>query len=330
MEAFQTMSAFFVHDLKNLASTLSLMLKNLPVHFDNPAFRDDALKAVSKSGNRLNELIGCLSELRRGLEVKPVEADLGAVVASALQGLDTARPGAFVKNLQAVPRVMLDPEQVHRVITNLLLNALDRHWRHRRDPGDDGPARRLGFIVRERQWLRHQPRVSRPLLVPSLSTTKKKGMGIGMYHTKMIVEAHQGRIEVESDIAKAPRSACCFPSTSQRRRPEKDRQPWKPMKPPLLIVDDDEDIRSQMKWALMNDYEVFLAEDRVTAISAFRSSGSDVVLLDLGLPPHPADVAEGLATLNELITINSMVKVIITTGQADRRKRRPGHRRRGL
>src|SRR4029453_4303294 len=42
LEAFQTMSAFLIHDLKNAASTLGLMLENLPGHFDNPAFRQDA------------------------------------------------------------------------------------------------------------------------------------------------------------------------------------------------------------------------------------------------------------------------------------------------
>jgi hypothetical protein len=44
LEAFWTMSAFFVHDLKNAAASLNLMLKNLPVHFDDPAFREDAAR----------------------------------------------------------------------------------------------------------------------------------------------------------------------------------------------------------------------------------------------------------------------------------------------
>ncbi len=49
MEAFQTLSAFFVHDLKNLASTLSLTLQNLPVHYDNPEFREDTLRLISRA-----------------------------------------------------------------------------------------------------------------------------------------------------------------------------------------------------------------------------------------------------------------------------------------
>ena len=54
------------------------------------------------------------------------------------------------------------------------------------------------------------------------------------------------------------------------------------MKPKVLIVDDDEEIRSQMKWALLQDYDVLLAEDRPSAIAVFRESRPMVVVLDLG------------------------------------------------
>ncbi|MES1168818.1 MAG: GAF domain-containing protein, partial [Oleiharenicola lentus] len=63
-EAFQTMAAFFVHDLKNAASTLNLMLQNLPDHFDDPAFREDALRGLGKSATHINHLITRLGELR--------------------------------------------------------------------------------------------------------------------------------------------------------------------------------------------------------------------------------------------------------------------------
>lgn len=57
------------------------------------------------------------------------------------------------------------------------------------------------------------------------------------------------------------------------------------MNPKLLVVDDDEEIRTQMKWALAKDYQVSLAEDRASAEDTFRSTRPAVVLLDLGLPP---------------------------------------------
>ena len=90
------------------------------------------------------------------------------------------------------------------------------------------------------------------------------------------------------------------------------------MNPKLLIVDDDEEIRTQMKWALAKDYEVVQAEDRPTAIEAFRSAQPAVVLLDLGLPPHPGNPEEGLATLSDLLALDRSAKIIIITGQGEK------------
>ncbi len=90
------------------------------------------------------------------------------------------------------------------------------------------------------------------------------------------------------------------------------------MKPALLIVEDAEDIRSQMKWALAGDYQVFLAEDRASAVKCFAEQRPLVVLLDLGLPPAIADNSEGLNTLAEILALEAATKVVIASGQADR------------
>jgi two-component system NtrC family response regulator len=89
-------------------------------------------------------------------------------------------------------------------------------------------------------------------------------------------------------------------------------------KPMLLIVDDDEDLRTQMKWALAQDYEVILAEDRQSALKAFQKKKPDVVTLDLGLPPHPASVEEGFAVLSEILTVNPTAKIIVITGRGEK------------
>src|SRR5438105_1174444 len=94
--------------------------------------------------------------------------------------------------------------------------------------------------------------------------------------------------------------------------------PPKSNKPRLLVVDDDEDIRSQMKWALAEDYEVVLAQDRSSAIETFKQNRPLITLLDLGLPPRPNQPDEGLATLPELLAIDPLAKVIIVTGQAEK------------
>ena len=90
------------------------------------------------------------------------------------------------------------------------------------------------------------------------------------------------------------------------------------MKPTLLIVDDDDEIRSQLKWALAEDYEPVLAGDRPAALKAFGEHKPAAVLLDLGLPPRPADPDEGLATLADLLEQDRGVKVIIVTGQGEK------------
>jgi two-component system, NtrC family, response regulator len=90
------------------------------------------------------------------------------------------------------------------------------------------------------------------------------------------------------------------------------------MNPKLLIIDDDEEIRTQMKWALAMDYDVALAENRVGALEQFRALQPMVVLLDLGLPPNPNSAEEGLAILSDLLAINSLVKVVIISGQGEK------------
>jgi len=90
------------------------------------------------------------------------------------------------------------------------------------------------------------------------------------------------------------------------------------MKPKLLVVEDDEAIRSQMKWALAQDYEVFLAEDRPNALEIFIKEGPPVVTLDLGLPPYPGEVKEGFLALGEILSQDSFVKVIVITGQGEK------------
>jgi two-component system, NtrC family, response regulator len=89
-------------------------------------------------------------------------------------------------------------------------------------------------------------------------------------------------------------------------------------KPRLLIIEDDEDLRKQMKWALAEEYEVILAEDRATAAKAFQKKRPDVVTLDLGLPPRPASVEEGLAVLSEILTLSPGIKIVVITGRGEK------------
>jgi len=85
----------------------------------------------------------------------------------------------------------------------------------------------------------------------------------------------------------------------------------------LLIVEDDKGLQSQLRWCF-DDYDVVVSGDRETAIAQLRRHQPSVVLLDLGLPPDPGGVTEGLATLEDILSMQPETKVIIVTGDNDR------------
>ena len=89
-------------------------------------------------------------------------------------------------------------------------------------------------------------------------------------------------------------------------------------RPVLLLVDDDHEIRDQMKWAFASDYELLEASDRSSALAHVRHSMPRLVLLDLGLPPDPDGASEGLAILQGILEVDPMAKVIVVTGNSDR------------
>ena len=88
-------------------------------------------------------------------------------------------------------------------------------------------------------------------------------------------------------------------------------------KPCLLIVEDDEGLQRQLRWAY-DDYEVVSAMDRASAIDALRHYEPAVVTLDLGLPPDADGTSEGFATLAEILALKPDTKVIVASGHGAR------------
>ena len=90
------------------------------------------------------------------------------------------------------------------------------------------------------------------------------------------------------------------------------------MKPGLLIVDDDEEIREQLRWALEDTYAVHLAGSPREALASMKRDRPALVTLDLGLPPRPEAAVEGLALLEALLGVDRLTKVVVLTGNSDR------------
>ena len=88
-------------------------------------------------------------------------------------------------------------------------------------------------------------------------------------------------------------------------------------RPKLLIVEDDQGLQAQLKWAY-EDFDVCVVGDRPSAIAALRAEEPAVVTLDLGLPPDPDGTTEGFAVLREIMMIKPDTKVIVASGHGAR------------
>ncbi len=215
LEAFQAMAAFFVHDLKNAATTLNLMLQNLPAHFDKPEFRADALRGVTKTVDQLNRLINRLTQLRHEVKIELASADVNEVLNRALAGMGQAAGTTLVKETQPLPRIQLDGDQFSKVIANLVLNATEAVTRGGRIR--IATAQQNGWVVLtvdDNGCGMTNDFVSRSLFRP-FQTTKERGLGIGMFQSKMIVEAHGGRIAVASTPGKGTTFNVFLPTSAR-------------------------------------------------------------------------------------------------------------------
>ncbi len=198
LEAFQSMSAFFMHDLKNLASKLSLVTQNLPVYMDNPEFRADALKTISQSVAKINTMSSRLALLSQKLELAFSKTDLNELIAAAVFDAKGYVKIPVLQNLSTVPPLFIDRDQIHKVLENLLMNASDALDQDGEIAVMSGHTDNWAEIsIRDNGCGMSREFIEKSLFRP-FQTTKKQGMGIGLYHCKTIVEAHGGRIEVES------------------------------------------------------------------------------------------------------------------------------------
>jgi putative PEP-CTERM system histidine kinase len=216
MEAFRTMSAFFVHDLKNAAASLNLTLKNLPIHFDNPMFREDALRAVANTAGRIDELIARLGELRQHPQSHKELVDLNRLVNEALEGGGGLEGLAVEREQTPLPAVRADRGQLKSVIVNLLLNARDAIGPGGRiSIGTEARGGRVVLSVADDGCGMTEDFVRDSLFQP-FHSTKKHGLGIGMFQSRMIVEAHGGTIHVDTSPGRGTTFRVSLPPEVER------------------------------------------------------------------------------------------------------------------
>lgn len=86
----------------------------------------------------------------------------------------------------------------------------------------------------------------------------------------------------------------------------------------LLIIEDDLGLQSQLRWCF-DEYKVEIHGDRVNGVAAVRRNPPGVILLDLGLPPDPGGITEGIAAIREILSISPLSRIIVITGDHERK-----------
>jgi putative PEP-CTERM system histidine kinase len=199
MEAMGRLSSFIIHDLKNATSMLSLIAQNAEEHIDNPDFQKDAIKAISNTSGKINTIIEKLKNLPKKTSLNLQDSDLGTCVKTAISELNiNGNTNLSFKEARHV-EARFDREEITKVIINLIVNALDA-TDYEGDievlVDEDGD---MGFVtVTDNGCGMSREFIEKHLFKP-FHTTKKKGLGIGLYQCKTIVEAHSGKLKVDSE-----------------------------------------------------------------------------------------------------------------------------------
>ena len=196
-DAFNRMSAFVVHDLKNLVAQLSLMLKNAERHRDNPEFQRDMLTTVQHVVARMNQLM-----LQLRTEVTPVEKARPTDLEAVVRRVCAAKAGHRAPiELQLSPGVLGlgHEDRLDHVIGHLVQNALDA-------TAESGSVLvRLGredshaVVEVVDTGIGMTPEFVRDRLFKPFETSKPAGMGIGVYESAQYVNALGGQIFIDSE-----------------------------------------------------------------------------------------------------------------------------------
>lgn len=214
-ETYNRLTAFLMHDLKNCAAQLSLVVGNAVKHRHNPEFIDDAIATISNTSERITRLIEQLR--RRGAEARvypPVR--LAEVISLAVERCKGRRPTpSFVNEAQCRCMVAAEREQLATAIEHVLRNAQDATSEAGMvsvDVADAGGHVRL--TVRDDGVGMDEEFVRQQLFRPFHSTKGSKGMGIGAYQARELARSLGGDVEVETRPGAGTRFSFILPVAS--------------------------------------------------------------------------------------------------------------------
>jgi signal transduction histidine kinase len=234
-QSFLRISAMISHDLKNAIAGLSMLVSNMEKQFHRAEFRADAIDSLREATEKLKRTVARLSEPAKSLSgeyrIAARPTDLAAVIRRVLAiNAEPTRPLYEIEaHLPDKLMATVEPERVENVIENLVINALEAMaskggGKLTVEAGKlDGDL--IFFSVADTGVGMSEEFIKTRLFRP-FSTTKSKGIGLGLFTCKEIVETHGGRLEVDSSPNSGTRFRVVLPSSlfksgERRRRPEK-------------------------------------------------------------------------------------------------------------
>jgi putative PEP-CTERM system histidine kinase len=197
-EAFQTFATFLLHDLKNFASTLSLIAKNAVRHHDNPDFQLDAFRSILDTAEKMKRLCNGLRTFSTSLAANKKEDDVNDIVHEVVREFEPSLSKRLKLELTPVPKIDIDRQEFARVLQNLILNAYEASPNGAIEVTTCAESAHINICIRDHGKGIPAAFLEKELFQP-FHTTKGDGLGIGLFQSKKIVEAHQGTIEVKSE-----------------------------------------------------------------------------------------------------------------------------------
>jgi signal transduction histidine kinase len=201
-ESFARLSSVMTHDLKNQILSLSLLVSNMERKFDREGFKEDAMRTLSDSVNNLENLVAKLSDPRTPTKRIREKSNLTHLVERVLQRTAAQTNNRYQVSVQLKPEVYatVDGKAIERVIENLVINALEAMPNGGSLSVTTQTDNGYAVIVVADSGKGMTEEFMRDRLFHPFATTKKKGIGLGLYSCRDIIEQHGGQIDVASKV----------------------------------------------------------------------------------------------------------------------------------
>ena len=336
LESLGVLAGSIAHDFNNLLmgilANAAVAMKGLPP--DSPEFR--SIRGIETAAKRAAEFCGELLAYSGRAEfiVEPIDVNDMVKEMAHLLEFSISKKAHFKLDLRDnLPAINAEVAQIRQVIMNLIINASEaignrtgtltlatgaQHWSReslREMVAEDNlpEGHYVTIEVADTGVGMDDDMISK--IFDPFFTTKATGRGLGLAALLGIVRAHRGAIKISSRPGSGTTFSVLLPAATLPAREsqhEEEAKPDREINGTILIVDDEKMIRDLLSSLLQKEgIKVLTAEDGPSAIKKFRENQDEIdfVLLDLTMPNM-----DGAETFRELLTINSKVRVILSSG----------------